>query len=354
MKIEETFKVIDCDVHNQFHSATDIAPYVKEPWRDMVAQFGTRLAFTYTSPIGVLRKDALPPGGGAPGTDPDYMIKHLMDPWHIDYAVLTGDQLIHVSNHPDPDYAAALASAYNDYSIDQWLRKSPRFKGSILIANQDPAQAAREIDRLGQHPDMVEVIMTSAARMPYGQRFYDPIYEAAQRNGMPIAIHPGGEGSGLSGAPTSAGYPTTYLQWHTSLSQNFMAHLVSLVCEGVFEKFPRLKFILCEGGVAWLPHLMWRLDKNYKALRSTAPWLKKMPSQYIRDHCYLTTQPIEEPDDFNQLQAIFNMIDAENILLFSSDYPHWDNDDPRAILRRLPEAARRKIFYENAKSLYKL
>ncbi|MFC4779253.1 amidohydrolase family protein [Paenibacillus sp. GCM10023252] len=347
-------KVIDCDVHNTFASGDDLLPYLKEPWRRMVAEFGTRIPFMYNSPIGVLRKDAVTPSGGSPGSDPDYMLEHLVKPFNMEHVLLTGESFIHVSNLPDADYASALASAYNDYVIDHWLAKSPVFIGAMAVALQDPQQAAREIDRIGPHPDIKAVVICGASRIPYGQRYYDPVYAAAERHGLAIMIHPGSEGSGISNPPTGAGYLSNYLQWHTSLSQVYMAQLISVVCEGVFEKFPRLKFIFCEGGVGWLPHLMWRLDKNYKGLRWTVPWLKKMPSEYIRSNCYLTTQPIEEPSDFNHLKQIFDMIDGENILLFSSDYPHWDFDDPTAILKRLSDEAKRKIFYENAKQLFQL
>lgn len=99
---------------------------------------------------------------------------------------------------------------------------------------------------------MIQVIMCSGLRQLFGQRCFHQIYEAAERNGLPVAVHPGTEGRGIAGAPTPSGYPTTYLEWHNILPTNYMAHVNSLVCEGVFEKFPRLKFVAIEGGIAWL------------------------------------------------------------------------------------------------------
>jgi predicted TIM-barrel fold metal-dependent hydrolase len=268
--------------------------------------------------------------------------------------VLTGSGVLGISLHADPDYANAVASAYNDWLVEHWLKVSPQFKGSILINHSDPAAAAKEIDRMGPHPDMVQVIMSSGARMPYGQRFYHPIYEAAERNGLPVAVHPGTEGKGISGPPTPSGYPTRYMEWHNILPTNYMTHINSLVCEGIFEKFPKLKFVAIEGGIAWLPHLMWRMDKNYKALRDTTPWLKRLPSEYIMDHVRLTTQPIEEPEDTEQLVQIFRMIHAENTVMFSSDYPHWDFDNPRMSLNGIPKEMKRRILGQNAAELYQL
>ncbi|PYI53978.1 amidohydrolase family protein [Paenibacillus flagellatus] len=353
MPRDESFKVIDVDVHNEQSDAA-LVPYLPEPWRSRVASGGVGFAGSgYHSPVGVLRRDSVPPGGGKAGSDPDFMIEQLVNGYNVEYAILTG-VVYNISATHDPDFAAAICSAYNDFLIEEWLGKSKAFKGAIAVATQDPALAAREIDRIGGHPDMVEVIISSAARAPLGQRQYHPIYEAAERNGLPVALHPGAEGAGSSTPPTAAGYPSRYIEWHTCLSQMFMAHLVSMVCEGVFEKFPKLKVVLVEGGIAWLPHIMWRLDKNYKALRSQVPWLKKPPSQYIREHCYVSTQPIEEPDNPQHLIDLFNMIDAENMILYSSDYPHWDFDAPTAILKRLSPEAKRKVFYENAKKLYRL
>lgn len=352
--MSERNQVIDVDVHNDLKSPLELAQYLPEPWKTRVESSGVGMpGHGYWSPVGVMRKDCLPPSGGPSASDPDYLVQDLVEPFGVKYAILTGN-MTNITTMHDPDYAAAIATAYNDHIVADWLPKHASFRGSITVAPQDPQLAVREIERLAGHPRMVQVLMGSAQRAPLGQRQFHPIYEAAERHGLPVAIHPGGEGAGGTPPPTPAGYPTRYLEWHTCLSQNFMAHLVSLVCEGVFEKFPRLKFVLLEGGIAWLPHLMWRLDKNYKGLRSSVPWLKRLPSEYIRDHCLFSTQPIEEPDDPKQLLSIFDLIDAENMLMFSSDYPHWDNDMPTEILKKLRPDARAKIFYANAAKLYRL
>ncbi|OMF34634.1 amidohydrolase [Paenibacillus sp. FSL H8-0548] len=352
--IQETqaLSIIDCDVHNTFRSIDDLLPYMDETWRSQAFLRGGGLP--YVSPIGNKRKDANPPGGFPVGSDPDFMIKQLIEPYNMDYAILCCDAIIGVSSFADADYAAALCRAYNDYMIAEWLPKSSKFKGLLCIATQDPYQAALEIDRIAPHPDVVGVTIVGGSRMPYGQRFFHPIYEACQRNNVPLVIHPGAEGAGIFNPPTAVGYVSNYLEWHTCLPQTYMAHLVSFVCEGVFEKFPNFKVVFSEGGVAWLPPLLWRLDKNFKALRAANPWLKRMPSEYVRDHCFLTTQPIEEPDNPKHLKMIFEMFDAENMLLFSSDYPHWDFDDPTKILKQFPIEVRQKIFSENARKLFKL
>jgi hypothetical protein len=125
------------------------------------------------------------------------------------------------------------------------------------------------------------------------------------------------------------GYPTHYIEWHTCLSLGFQAHLVSFITEGVFGRFPGFRVVMVEGGVSWLPALMWRLDAEWKALRSEVPWLTRAPSEYRGDHLRLTTQPLERHASDKHLMNIFEAMDAGRVLMFSSDYPHWDLDSPR-------------------------
>jgi len=345
-------RIIDADVHNAIRDPRDLLPFLPKVWHEQWLSVGINIDKLYYSPVGVMRKDAFPGEGLIPGCDPEFLIRHHMDRYHIDYAILTGSNVLGISLNPDPDYANAVVSAYNDWLIEVWLKHSRRFKGSMLVNHADPQAAAEEIRRVGDYPDIVQVLMSGGSRMLYGQRWYHPIYEAAQSRNLKIAIHPGTEGRGTSGPPTPSGYPTRYMEWHNILPANYMSHINSMVCEGVFEKYPGIKLVAIEGGIGWLPHLMWRMDKNYKALRDTVPWLKKLPSEYIKEHVYLTTQPIEEPQRPEHLALLLEMSGMESRVMFSSDYPHWDFDNPRMALAAFDRNARRQIRFDNAAQLY--
>jgi predicted TIM-barrel fold metal-dependent hydrolase len=250
------------------------------------------------------------------------------------------------------DLAAAIARGVNDWTLNAWVRPFDCYKGSILVAQQDPVQAVEEIDRLGDDPGMVQVLMCSAGETPLGRRAFHPIFDACARHNLPLALHIGGEGTGTSSPATPVGHPSTYFEWYGSLPQSYMAHIMSMVTEGVFEKFPSLKVVLYEGGIFWLPHVMWRFDKNWKAQRSETPWVVRPPSSYILEHFYSTTYPLEAPSDPRYLHQTLEMVQAERTLLFSSNYPNWEYGDPFAMIADVPEAIRRRVLVDNALAVY--
>lgn len=347
------YGIIDCDVHQTITSYKDLKPYMPRVWWDRLDHPEGTFPSLVWRPIPLSRRDAASDNGMAPGTDPEFVKKHFLDQQNISKAILTGS-LLTISTHNNPDYAAAVATAFNDYTLDNWVNDD-RWLISIVIATQDPELAAREIDRLGKHPKVCQVVMSPASSQPYGQRRFYPIFEAAVRNNLVVALHSGGEGEGINYPPISAvGQPTTNLERHNILPIHQMSQLNSLVCEGVFERFPTLKIVCVEGGLGWLPHLMWRMDKNYIAMRKEVPWLKRKPSEYIMDHYRFTTQPIEEPENFQEMIQMLQLMRAEKTVLFASDYPHWDNDDPKFVLNKLPEEMRRRVAFENAAELYQL
>lgn len=349
MVVGQADLIVDTDVHNVFQN---FSSYLPEPWAGQWDRIGMGTGVMWHNPRGGSRRDATPPDGGSPGSDPEFLITDHMDRFGIEYAILTGQSTIPLG--VDVDYANAVATARNDAMVDQWLGVSDRFRGSIQINSDDPLAAAAEIRRVGGDPRFVQVMMASTTRRPLGQRMFLPIFEAASEFGLPVAIHPGSEGKGSAFPPTPSGYPSRYMEWHNILPINYMAQVNSLVTEGIFERFPDLTVVAIEGGIAWLPHLMWRMDKNYMALRDTVPWLRRLPSEYIIDHIRLTTQPIEEPARPEHLLQILDMIAPEKTLMFSSDYPHWDNDNPTKILRGLPAATRERVFSGTAMELYRI
>jgi predicted TIM-barrel fold metal-dependent hydrolase len=347
--VPETRKgLVDVDVHPVPKSADEIKARMSMPWRDRYQ--GERRAF-YNNPVHGTRLDSVPAEGPA-GSDPKLMRSQLIDEYAVAYAILISRTFCNI--HPDPDYGIAIAAAFNEWLADTWLSEyNPDgvFKGSITIAQQDPLAAVEEIERWAEHPHFIQVTMDSGARIPFGQRYYYPIYEACERFGLPLNIHPGTEGMGINHQPTP-GFPTHYIEWHCAMSLSFQAHLISMLTEGIFERFPGLRVVFVEGGVAWLPPLMWRLDSYWKALRVEVPWVRRRPSEYLLDHVRLGTQPLERPEDDTQLVQIFSMIQAERVLMFSSDYPHWDFDSPTRAFPRLPDDVRERIFSENAREFY--
>jgi len=347
--------IIDCDVHNRFKDGkmTALWPYLPRAYQEDVREWGINIP-SVGYPNGGdrgYRGDAWPPGG-FPGSDLDLMREQLLDAFNVEYAVLLGQELRPLGTLPNADYAAALARAYNDYVIEHWLSVEPRLRGAMLIATQDIPAAVKEVERIGRHPGIVEVLVSNGARLPYGNRYYRPVLEVCEALGLPFALHTGSEGAGINGQPSLAGHGSYYVENRQVRPQGYMTHLTSLIFEGSFESFPKLRVVFVEGGYAWLAPFLWRLDADWKGLRHQTPWVRKPPSEYVWEHVRFASQPLEEPEQPSQLLEIFKWNRADRTLVFSSDYPHWDFDSPTQAFPRLPEDLRRRIFYETAQELY--
>jgi predicted TIM-barrel fold metal-dependent hydrolase len=351
--------VIDCDVHNNWSSADVLRPYLPPAFREYLERGelpGERGSFPHAHrpwlhPEGFKRNDSVPPTGGPAGSDYAFMCEQLLDRYAVEYAVLTGEEAIEVSTLANPYYAQALASGYNDWLVENWLPLDRRLKGSLVVAPQDPEGAAKEIRRLGGHPDIVQVLVSSGSQRPYGDPFYDPIWEACGELDLPLAAHLGGQG-GVNANPTGCGPPTFFWEAHALLCETGMGHVASAIAHGVFERWPNTRLVLVECGIAWLPAILWRLDADYRALRKETPWLKRLPSEYAREHIRLTTQPLEQPRHRAALWPALEDVGADDMLLFASDYPHWDFDSPTVVA--VPQAWREKVMRGNARELYGL
>ncbi|SDT53079.1 amidohydrolase family protein [Jiangella sp. DSM 45060] len=361
------YRLVDCDVHPIMKGGMgELRPHLSRAAqrrlglddRRNLTTTGHREAVSiprnqlYVNQAGVLRDDARAPDGSAPGSDPAFSARQLLDTHGIDRAVLIGGEVLGLGALPDPDAAALIASAYNDWLAQTWLGADDRYRGTLVVGAQDPALAAREIRRAGRDERFVAVLLP-LTNILMGERHYYPIYEAAAELGLPITVHPNsGEGIFRTSPPMAGGTPTYYVEWHTGLSQVFQANVISLVCHGVFERFPDLKVVVTEGGIGWIPDVVWRLDKNVKGLRDEVPWIKRLPSEYVADHVRFTTQPLPEPKRRSHLHALLEVARADRTLMFSSDYPHWDFDEPLHVLTALPPATRDRVKARNAIETY--
>ncbi len=360
-------RIVDVDVHPRLNALSQLYPYMSESWRKRIGVKPISTAGApetaanvfsmpkrwYYHPHGAERPDAIPPGGGRPGSDLDTLRSQHLDAYGIDYGILISGDLFGIGGCADADMAAALVSASNDWILEEWVSRDPRLKLSIQVGANDPQLAAKEIGRLGGHREVVQVQL-SQRDMLAGNRYFYPIFEAAAHYGLPVAMHGGGESAGVNTPMSPVGIPSYFIEMHTGMTTIAQAHVISLISEGVLERFPSLRFVFQEMGYAWLPSVMWRLDKEWRSLRSEVPWLKRPPSEYITDHIRLTSQPIEEPPSAAQHLQLLEMMQAEKTLLFASDYPHWDFDNPRHVLQEAPEPMRRRIFSESAFEIYNL
>jgi predicted TIM-barrel fold metal-dependent hydrolase len=343
--------LVDCDVHPQLRRGmADLKPYLSTASQRRLgigeqvelSGHGGREPVTvprnlmYVNPAGTIRRDAYLADGAPIASDSAHVARHHLDAHQISRAVLVGGDVLGLGAMPDPDLAAAIASGYNEWLSAAWLETDRRYRAALVVAPQDPVLAAAEIRRVGPRAGFVSVLMP-LTNILMGQRHHYPIYEAAAELGLPITIHPNSaEGIFTTGPALAGAPPTYYVEWHTGLSQVFQANLISLVCHGVFERFPALKVVITEGGIAWLPDVLWRLDKNVKGLRDEVPWIRRLPSEYVFDHVRFTTQPLPEPRRRSHLHTLCDITQAGRTLMFSSDFPHWDFDDPAHALRALP------------------
>jgi uncharacterized protein len=227
----------------------------------------------------------------------------------------------------DAYMAAGFCKAINDWIAAEWLSKDSRLSASIVVPMQAPDLAVEEIERRAGDNRFVSVLVLSQGDMLLGKPHFWPVWQAAAKHKLPVAIH---AGSAYRGAPSSIGWPSYRYEYYLAEAQAFQAQILSLVYEGVFGKIPDLKVVLMESGVSWLPAFMWRANKTWRGVRVEVPWVEREPASIIRDHIRVTMQPFDGPPDAAGVADVIEQIGSDKMFLFASDYPHWqfDGDDP--------------------------
>ncbi|RWF05589.1 MAG: amidohydrolase [Mesorhizobium sp.] len=349
--------IADCDIHPELKDRYGLHPYLSKRWRDHLDEYG-ELGFevfsgniTYNgSTFNGYRRDALPPNGGPPGSDLALLRKQHLDPNNVVFGVL--QPMVGLANGGrNLDLSNALSTAINDWQIAEFVEPEYRLRASILVVPDDAVAAVAEIEKRALDARFVQVEIFTGTTEPLGHRRYRPILEAAAQHGFPIGMHISG---GRVGARTASGWPSYYCESHIDLTFAAQTQIMSLILEGVFDQLPSLKVIIVECGCAWSIDLGHRLDMLWRRMGSEVPTLKHPPSHYLREHFYFSTQPVEEPDNPEELNYLFEQIGWDR-LMYASDYPHWDFDDPRyAFKARISEEHKALLFRENARKVYRI
>ncbi len=340
---------IDCDIHPAVPSIQALLPYLDDHWREMAIVRGidelNTISYPLNSPLSC-RPD-WKPASGRPGSTLAAVQREALDGFGTSIAIancLYGIQLFF-----SEDMAAAFARGLNAWIAAEWLDKEPRLRASIVVPMQNPELAVDEIERWAGDKRFVQVLLLVGGDRPLGKRANWPIYAAAERHGLAVGIH---AGSNYHNPPTPVGWSTTHTEDYVNQAQSFQSQVSSLICEGVFSKYPDLKVVLLESGFTWLPAHMWRLTKFWRGLRMEIPWVDRAPSDIARSNIRLSLQPVDGPPDAASMNRLFEHMQSDEMLLFSTDYPHWQFDGTDAMPDGISPGLARRIMIDNPRATY--
>jgi predicted TIM-barrel fold metal-dependent hydrolase len=277
--------------------------------------------------------------------------RRWMDALGIDMACLFPTGMLHLGLHPQIEMEVALARGYNRWLCETVLSKESRITSMLYLPLNSPEDCLQMIEEFGDKPGVTGFLVTSVRYRPIFDNAFMKVYAALEERGLPLSFH-----AGYNWNDQSLSQLNKFLTVHALGFTWFnMIHISNWVINGMPERFPKLKVVWIESGLAWIPFIMQRLDNEYMMRSSEAPLLKRPPSDYMREMFY-SSQPMEMVKNQTMLEETFKMINADTQLLYSSDYPHWDMDLPSTIydLPFLSEESKRNILGENARKLFNL
>jgi uncharacterized protein len=358
---------IDCCVYHEWHDQRELMDYMPAAWReflgaDSVLPGGYGLLRPvpeagYESPFGNRRAEGLGDRYGDSISSYETLAQAVLNDDAIDAVILASTQGMLAPAHPNVHLALEVTRAVNRWTLERWLSKDSRVFGLVTVPNHLPERAAEEIRSVGKHPQMAgALICANGIGKPFGHQLYEPIFAAACEMGLPIVLHVGGDATPDTLTESSAGgQAATYTEYHIFALHSVMTHVVSMISQGVLERFPALKVVAAGTGVLGLPSLMWRLDGNYRALRREVPWLRHVPSEYFRRQVRMLTYPMDTGPSTKALIAAQEAFDGlGEQLCFASGTPQWDSAEHHGVMQRVPSSWHAAVSRDNSLRTFRL
>lgn len=271
-----------------------------------------------------------------------------LDEGQIECTVLYPTKFMHIGQVGSAPYAIELCRAYNDYLNDQFLRHDKRMKGIALIPMQDVEAAVSELRRVvGQYPMVGAVLPADGLPLPLGHPMYRPVFAEADRLNCALAVH----------ACNSLRDNDRYLHLNEAAT---LAHVIpqmrqfaSILYSGILDELKQVRLGFLEAGSGWVPFLIEKIEDRLERLPHSERPLT--PTELLKER-RLFFQCGEEKTTGRDLELI-----GEDCLMWASDFPHEGTKTKMdELVRRffaredMPETAKRKITYDNAKRFYAL
>ncbi|PYO03107.1 MAG: hypothetical protein DMD91_01945 [Candidatus Rokuibacteriota bacterium] len=283
-----------------------------------------------------------------------------MDIEGIDVAVIYGTRGRQVLMHDDldPQIAAALARAHNNWTRDFCALNPRRLKFAAQVAFHDVPSAIAEARRAVRELGAVAVI--GNPNPINGRHIHDPefepLWDAIEELGVPVGFHPTGQSSLRDDiARRYLDHPNGRVIGIAGRNpMELMLAFASVAAGGVLERHPRLRCAWLEGTCGWLPWWLWRLDEAWEKFGpGSSVKISKLPSEYFFRQCYVATDADEKV-----LHQVVEAVGDDNIVV-STDYPHSDGLFPHAIeefvaLERVSDKTKAKVLWDNCARLYNL
>ena len=287
----------------------------------------------------------------AGGSDPHHRIKEMASDG-VSAEVLYPTHALSMFAMDDASLQEACCRAYNDWLIEYCQISLDRLVGVPMIATYNTEHAVQELERCAKAGLRGALIWQAPHKdLPFTSDHYDRFWAAAQDLNMPVSLHIlTGHGysknrEGLKGIERYRGSVNLKLA-------EIIDALMYIIFSGVLERYPRLKVVLVENEIGWLPYVLEQWDYYFGRHRPTAPLtIDKKPSEYFNRQVYATF--------FNDAVGAHNLAwwGVDNCM-WSNDYPHANSTWPhsREVVARdlgnLPPETRAKLVRENVARLY--
>ncbi len=251
----------------------------------------------------------------------------------------------------DPEAAAEVIRIYNEWLADFCKARPERFAGLACIPNTPVELAVQEIERAARRGGLRGLDVANAPEMPpLWDPYWEPIWSLSAETGLPVHLHTIG-----GGRPNWEHHPAkvqraAFAAFITGFQLHMAHYLLGLIYAGVLERHPRLRFVVGESGIGWIPYVLDHMDLEWEDQFKDLDLTLK-PSDYWRRQCKATYQT--DPIGIR----LIDVMGAETIM-WGSDFPHPDGiwPDSREYLQRelghLPPDVRFQIVCGNAAELY--